>query len=292
QVFSERSAFVLADILADGNARAEQFGIRSVLTTPYWAAAKTGTSKGYRDNWTLGFTQRYALGVWVGDPTGKPMHHISGVEGAGTIWRRVMDLLTEGRSAGPKPPPGLKQVRVCAVSGEPIGPHCEGGLDEWFHDEHTHAGSCSFHREARIDPASDGLVPDGCRVPGASVERVTVYPSPYDAWAVSAGTGRSARVSPQCRQPSSGSATVALLSPAPREALHLDPDVPLDRQALTLRAHVQGSVSPLRFMVDGEVVGTVEPPYEWVWPLAPGLHEIQAVLSDTVRSEVHQVSVR
>ncbi len=292
RVLDRETAFLIGDMLADGNARAEQFGIRSILTTPYWAAAKTGTSKGYRDNWTFGFSAEVTVGVWVGDPTGKPMHQISGVEGAGTIWRRVMDELTDGASRAPQPPGGLSRVRICSVSGQRIGPHCTGGLDEWFRPGHAPEEPCSFHRHARIDPSDGGLVPAECRVPEAQLAHVTVYPSPYDAWAEESGAGRSARVSGRCASGSTEGATVKLLSPAPTEAIRLDPDVPLERQALTFRAKVEGTLAPVTFLVNGEPVAEVLPPYELIWPVRPGLHRVEARVSESARSSIHLVEVR
>ncbi|MEO1173793.1 MAG: penicillin-binding transpeptidase domain-containing protein, partial [Myxococcota bacterium] len=274
QLFDRRVAFVLADMLADGNARAEQFGMRSVLTTPYWSASKTGTSKGYRDNWTLGFTGEVAVGVWVGDPTGKPMHRVSGVEGAGSIWRRAMNLLTEGRSRAPSPPPGLEQVRVCSVSGAPMGPHCDGGLDEWFIKGTAPTAPCPYHRHERVDPDDGGLVPAECTVPAAVWETVTVYPSPYDAWAEASGVGRSERVSEKCEAKTDRGATVELLSPAPQESVSLDSDTPLENQALTFKARVTGSTAPVTYWIDGAPVSTVPPPYEWTWPVRPGVHAV------------------
>lgn len=293
QLFEPRVAFLVADMLADGNARAEQFGMRSVLTTPYWAAAKTGTSKGYRDNWTFGFSRDVAVGVWVGDPKGKPMQRISGVEGAGSIWRRTMNVLSGGVSKAPKPPTGLERVRVCSVSGERIGPHCEGGLDEWFVVGTAPGASCSYHRHVRVDPEDGGLIPDECRSPGER-EVVAVYPSPHDAWAEASGVGRSERVSAKCQARTQSAATVELLSPAPAESIAVDPDAPLEAQALTFRARVTGSTEPVTFWINGQPVSTVAPPYEWAWPIRPGQHTVQARLgaaAENARSETHHISV-
>ena len=69
-------------ILADNGARARTFGLASALATRGFAAVKTGTSKDLRDNWCVGFTDRYTVGVWVGNASGEPMHEVSGVSGA------------------------------------------------------------------------------------------------------------------------------------------------------------------------------------------------------------------
>ena len=79
---------LVADMLADPGARAATFGLDSPLVTRGWAAVKTGTSKDMRDNWCIGFTSRYTVGVWVGNASGAPMHGVSGVSGAAPVWRR------------------------------------------------------------------------------------------------------------------------------------------------------------------------------------------------------------
>ena len=60
-----RAAFIVGDILSDGNARARTFGTDSVLATRFWTAVKTGTSKDMRDNWAVGWSERYTVGVSV-----------------------------------------------------------------------------------------------------------------------------------------------------------------------------------------------------------------------------------
>ncbi|RYY56610.1 MAG: penicillin-binding protein 1C, partial [Comamonadaceae bacterium] len=65
QAIDARAAFVVGDILSDPNARARTFGTDSLLATRFWSAVKTGTSKDMRDNWAVGWSQRYTVAVWV-----------------------------------------------------------------------------------------------------------------------------------------------------------------------------------------------------------------------------------
>ncbi len=112
-VLSSQAAWIVADIMADPSARAGTFGVDSALRLPYWAAAKTGTSKGMRDNWCIGFTDRYTVAVWVGNLEGDPMRSVSGTSGAAPVWRDVMMALNEetpGRA--PSRPVGIEAKRV------------------------------------------------------------------------------------------------------------------------------------------------------------------------------------
>ncbi len=105
---SPASKFIVGDMLADNPARALTFGLNSPLATRGWAAAKTGTSKDMRDNWCIGFTDRYVIGVWVGNASGEPMHRVSGVTGAAPIWAELVQALHRDQvSRPPQAPAGL-----------------------------------------------------------------------------------------------------------------------------------------------------------------------------------------
>lgn len=93
RVLSEAAAYIVADILADSGARSTTFGFDNPLATRIWTAVKTGTSKDMRDNWCIGFSNRYTVGVWVGNFSGEPMRDVSGVSGAAPIWRDIIDYL-------------------------------------------------------------------------------------------------------------------------------------------------------------------------------------------------------
>ncbi|MCQ9328191.1 penicillin-binding protein 1C [Pelistega suis] len=93
QVLSPESSWIIGDILSDRQARALTFGLDSALSTPFWTAVKTGTSKDMRDNWTVGWSSHYTVGVWVGNSAGESMRHISGVSGAAPIWHDIMQYL-------------------------------------------------------------------------------------------------------------------------------------------------------------------------------------------------------
>jgi penicillin-binding protein 1C len=100
QVMSTDAAWIIGDILSDRQARARTFGLDSPLSTPFWTAVKTGTSKDMRDNWCIGWSERYTVGVWVGNSGGASMQDVSGVSGAGPIWHDIMTYLH--RSTGSK----------------------------------------------------------------------------------------------------------------------------------------------------------------------------------------------
>jgi len=126
-VFSPQAAWLVADMLSDPEARAATFGLDSALRLPFWAAVKTGTSKAMRDNWCVGFSDRFTVAVWVGNLEGDPMRAVSGTSGAAPVWRDVM-LALHARvpSRAPAPPPGV-EARAVSFTGDTEQPR-----REWF----------------------------------------------------------------------------------------------------------------------------------------------------------------
>jgi penicillin-binding protein 1C len=117
QLVSPAAAFIVGDILADAAARADAFGADSALRLPFWAAAKTGTSKGMRDNWCVGWSDRYTVAVWVGNLEGDAMRGVSGTSGAAPVWRDVMLALHADRPGRPPAIPDGVEARRIALPG-------------------------------------------------------------------------------------------------------------------------------------------------------------------------------
>lgn len=129
----ERATWLLVtDMLADPYARVESFGSNSVLQMPFPAAVKTGTSSGFHDTWTVGFTRDYTVAVWVGNFDGSAMRGVSGVTGAGPLWNHIMLHLYDRHDAAPfDTPPGFVRVSICATTGHAPTRACPAVVWEW-----------------------------------------------------------------------------------------------------------------------------------------------------------------
>ncbi len=131
QAIDPRAAFIISDILSDTNARARTFGSDSVLSTRFWSAVKTGTSKDMRDNWAVGYSQRYTVGVWVGNASGAAMWDVSGTTGAAPVWAAVMHFLHQNEpSKAPSVPANL--VQTLARFFQDSSAMVEAARQEWF----------------------------------------------------------------------------------------------------------------------------------------------------------------
>ncbi len=113
RVMSAAAAYLVADILSDRESRSQTFSLESPLSTRFWTAVKTGTSKDMRDNWCAGFSDEFTVAVWAGNFSGAPMWNVSGITGAAPVWVEIMNWLHRHRtSRAPKPPAGVVAMKM------------------------------------------------------------------------------------------------------------------------------------------------------------------------------------
>ncbi|MEQ1548470.1 MAG: penicillin-binding protein 1C [Chakrabartia sp.] len=221
RVLSGQAAWMVGDILADPVARATTFGLDSALKLPFWAAVKTGTSKAMRDNWCVGYSDRYTVAVWVGNLEGDSMKAVSGTSGAAPIWRDVMMALHRDRPGrAPLMPAGIEERQVRFDAG------IEAPRRDWF------------------------LIGMGQNVQGAAP--------------------------PEARRP-------RITNPVSGSIFALDPDIPLDRQRMSVA--VSGAVAGHRLLLDKRDLGAAD-----AKPLiiaTPGAHRLVLVdISGKVMDQV------
>ena len=129
RLYSNPVAFLISHILSDRERRSPTFGLHNALATRFWSAVKTGTSKDMRDNWCIGYSEQYTVGVWVGNFSGAPMWNVSGITGAAPVWRDVMAWLHRSiQSLAPEPPAYLVSQPISFPQ------HSEPRRLEWFLD--------------------------------------------------------------------------------------------------------------------------------------------------------------
>jgi membrane peptidoglycan carboxypeptidase len=284
-----RVAYLITDILSDEWARLPSFGERSALYVGRPAAAKTGTTTDWRDNWTVGYTPDLLAGVWVGNADNAPMYHISGITGAGPIWHDFMTWALKDRPPRAfERPEGLVEVEVCALSGLLPNPYCTHRRSELFIAGTEPQETCALHQLVPIDTAT-GTRATAATPRGRVHERVyAVYPSEAEAWAIGQGLPQPPPAAVEA-DPASVAVTdeaseqvrpIEIVSPFQMDQYRLSRSVPLRDQRIMIEARPGGE---LRFehvilYVDGAPLGTfAQAPYRLWWQLQPGRHEIYAI---------------
>ncbi len=150
RLLSEETAARLTHMLTDRALRRRAFGKRNFLDFPFPVAAKTGTSKDYRDGWVAGFTPRFTIAVWVGNSQGIPMRSVSGAWGAGRIFHQVMRLVNAGAHQQFAAHSRMQEIRVCRKSGLKASESCPSHAELSAPGEKT-AGFCQLrHGSAEL----------------------------------------------------------------------------------------------------------------------------------------------
>ncbi|MGD1996085.1 MAG: transglycosylase domain-containing protein [Anaerolineae bacterium] len=302
QVLDPRVVYLITDILADNEARAPAFGPSSVLSLSRPAAAKTGTSSDWRDNWTLGYTPQLVAGVWAGNADGQPMIRVSGVEGAGPIWHDFMEAALRGRPVVAfAEPQGLERVRVCALSGLLPTPYCLRTRTELFIAGTAPTQADDWYRPVELDAAT-GLVANSETPPERVMEDVYVFP-PIEAWEWArendwplppVPASGAAELASEDGGPDAADSQLVIVSPDPGTVYRISQVVPAAYQSIRVAARpAEGVVAiEVTLYVDGEpLTRLTAPPYETFWQLSPGDHIFTAQGLDDGRYPLQSASV-
>jgi penicillin-binding protein 1C len=255
-----QAAFIISDILSDGNARARTFGTDSVLATRFWTAVKTGTSKDMRDNWAIGYSQHYTVGVWVGNASGTSMWDVSGISGAAPIWASVMSFLhTKTHSRAPQPPADLVRERVSLQAA--AGQMLEAPREEWF-----------------VSGTQQKLMAIQKGHPENTPKLIANY-------AMNIGAKHSKRSSMSTQRSASH-----ITSPTSGTIIALDPDIPPRHQ----RLHFTALASAAQWRLNGKILGSAK---DLQWLPMPGRHALQLVdaqgsVLDEVKFEVRGAAMK
>ncbi len=229
RVLDPRTAYLITDILSDNYARRSTFGRGSPLQLSRPAAAKTGTTQDWRDNWTVGYTPDLVVGVWVGNADNEPMRHVSGVTGAAPIWHDVMEELLKARPAQDFPKPeGLVEQTVCATNGllpesssqrlavnnQPLASihhsqfiihnssfiiPCPHTISELFIAGTESQRIDDWHQTIALDRRNGLLAGPDCKLDFVTFQIYTRYPTEAETWARKQGVPRPPTIySPLC----------------------------------------------------------------------------------------------
>lgn len=246
---------LLTDILVDEPSRALAFGFDNALSLPFPVAAKTGTSRAYVDNWTAGFTRERTVAVWAGNFDGTPMKHVSGITGAGVIFRRVMlaamkDVLARGAPAPLVDRSAFETARICPFSGLLAGPSCAGAFDEHFLPGTAPRHACDTHHMV-------AQTPQDC--PSSSTRAIELPPR-YAGWARAEGLSLvDGRVRCGGGAARYGRARPRLLSPVDGDEFALELGIPAG-QGVPLKVRADGHDVLVVRSDDGEEL-TLRPPF-------------------------------
>lgn len=251
----ENAVALLTDILSDESARSPAFGTGNALRLPFPVAAKTGTSRAHVDNWTVGYTRERTVAVWVGNFDGRPMRDVSGITGAGPIFRRVMIRAMQDINQAPLIDRGhFDESRVCPLSGALATRSCPASMSEIFLPGTAPEAPCPMHR-------------------GEGVSRELDVGPEFFAWAQREGMD----VAPPSMNSQSGERATRIVSPSNGAEFLLEPGRPLQSQGIPVRVLVPRGVDEVTLRLNGEAIA-LGPPFSRRMRIDRGAHRLDVWL--------------
>ena len=240
-------------------------------------AWKTGTSYGHRDAWSVGYTPRYTIGVWVGNFDGKGAPELVGAEAAAPVLFSLFSALEDpAGTAWFSRPDNVKSRRVCSVSGMPAGPHCPSTEEELHVPGLSPHRVCDIHQVIQVDKETGKRLCPHCRIGRDYEERVIEkWPARMAAWMEKNGYPLDPVPEhfPRCTRIASGDGPV-IVSPPDGSELKIRPGAPLRYQKIFLDASVSNLTRTVYWFLDGQLVFSGSPAEKVFILPAPGAHTL------------------
>ncbi len=288
-ILDSKIAWLITDILSDPTARLAEFGESGPLNFDIPVAAKTGTTRNSRDNWTVGFTPDRIVGVWVGNADNAPMKNTSGITGAGPIFHDV--LLAATKNLPPNDfaqPTGIVKKTVCRLSGLLPTELCPHTIEEWFIAGTEPTEPDTIYQSFLIDTRNGFLSNKFCDQTFTQPKGLAVFPKDTEQWARENGwPAPPTRISPLCGgssaslESSRSSSWFEITRPQPHESYLLDPLIPDSQEQVIFEAHASSNIQTIDWYVDDKKVGTVvAPDFRMKWKPQTGKHTLKAYTNE------------
>ena len=295
RVWDERVAWLISDILSDDEARSLGFPPHSSLEVGFPAAVKTGTSSGFHDNWAIGYTPDFVVGVWAGNADFEAMQGVDGLTGAAPIWNDVIRAAVGDRTSPPfRCPKGMVALEVCTISGLLPSPACPETHLAWFIQGTQPTMPDNVWHRVEIDALTGKLATPATPPERRRAVLAVKVPPRAQNWARQHGyillDDLLAGAQPS---PTAQNEPLVMLSPADNAVYRIDPDMPPDSQAVMVEAASSlGGTLTVTLLVDGQPWKQfTAPPYRAWWHLKLGTHTFSAQATSASGQVWHSKSV-
>ncbi|MCP4334887.1 MAG: glycosyl transferase [Gammaproteobacteria bacterium] len=300
-------------ILSDAQARLPSFPRMGSSEYPFPVAVKTGTSKGFRDAWTVAYSTRYTVGVWVGRADARPMRKLGGFASAAPLAQAIMltlhgDTLNQVDLRWP-PPEDHESVSLCSYTGKLASKACQQTSSEWVPGDAIPAAGDSFV-DLWIDRRNGLLAGQWTPVQHLEQRHYVNLPPLYSPWGkkrglIPAPRAYSALNNPDPafnhelaglvdsgRAPPQSNVDIRILSPRDNLRVTRLPEVPGNLNSLAFHVELSEPVEQVLWFVDNRPYKITRFPHTLRWELETGEHRFQAELPYYgVRSDVVKVRV-
>jgi penicillin-binding protein 1C len=299
-IFSPDIAEHIQYMLSDPQARLPSFPRNGFLEYRYPVAIKTGTSRGFRDAWTIGWSDTYMVGVWLGKHNNTPTKRLSGYGAAAPFVKAIFSELHPDRDDGLNnvsfnPPQGYKPYMISTLSGALAPPNFPYATRGWFKPGSSPEVNDMPYKILPIDIRNGLLASPLCSKKFVKYKRFISLPPLFKDWALREGLP----VAPATYSQLCGTWTepvnykLTITNPLPDAQLYVDPEMPPGHSSILLNCLVKPEVESVIWIIDGVEAGVSKYPYRHKWIIEPGIHTFQVQIPYTqFRSSVVKVKVR
>jgi penicillin-binding protein 1C len=275
-------------MLSDPLARLPSFPRGGFLEYPFPVALKTGTSRGYRDAWCIGWSDTYLVATWIGKANNRPMKGISGYGGAAPVVQDIFKKLHRDRFGGLDnisfpPPKGYKPYNINTLTGELATQSSAWSTMEYFLPGTEPTKKSNPFRWIQIDKRTGLLATPYCNSDYIISKKFLHLPSIFKDWADAQGLPV-----PPTRYCALCGATQAvekyalnITAPIPNSIIYIDPEMPEEYSTITLNCAVKPQSKSVLWEVDGKEYKVVEYPYKVQWNLKSGKHVFRVKIPGT-----------
>lgn len=284
QVLDPQVAYEINNVLSDFEAKKPTFTFaKNVLTlSDRPVAAKTGTTNGYRDAWTIGYTPQYVTAVWVGNNDNSAMTPSGGAIAAAPLWHDIMTMLNKGLPVEQfNKPDGIQTVTVDKLSNK-LPVNGSDTISDIFASWQVPTTNDDVHVQVRVCK-ENGLLAGG-DIPDQLAEMRTYvnvhsempansnWEGPVLAWA--AANGLTNTPPTQACTLGSSNPAITITSPSNGQAVN-------GQFTISANASAPSGVQSVDFLIDNTVIATVGAPYQTTYntsALSSGSHTIAATV--------------
>ncbi|MDR2579107.1 MAG: transglycosylase domain-containing protein [Chitinispirillales bacterium] len=300
QALTPQSAMMIQRFLADPLARLPTFPRGGHFEYPFAVAVKTGTSNGFRDAWCVAWSNRYLVGVWLGNAGNHSTKRVSGYDGAAPLVKKIMlhlhprerDGLQEG---GFPAPDGWRPFSICRLTGLRADMNTPYVTSDFFApgtEPKEISGALSV---LPVDIRNGLLANLNCPRQYREYRSFLTLAPEYEAWARSQGLP----VAPRMQSPLCPGArrliedyNIEIIWPRSGARFFIDPEMPPGQSFLPINCVVEPDVEDLLWFVNGEEHSMTSPPHTLRFPMKSGRYEFQAAIPGTpVRSRAVRVEI-
>jgi len=296
KILTAEASFLVLDMLKD-NPAPNALNIDTHYLHKNDVAWKTGTSWAFRDAWAVGVSGDYILAIWVGNFDGKGNNAFVGRSAAGPLLFSAFDALRRDQNWMLENEflphnMNLKEIEVCATTGDLYQKHCPVAEWTWFIPGVSPIKTSNIYRSISVDKLT-GL--RTCNNHSKTSENKVIEFWPSDFIYIFKQAGILLKPPPQYEagcslDKRSASGQKPVITSPQSNIQYVIQSIGADKKRIPFLATVDSDVEKIFWFVNGKYEGSSTPNASFIWTASGGEHTVNAV-DDSGRATSKKINV-